>query len=728
MSDTVTSAPALTTPTISGVIDDDRVLTLTMDDPSQSANTMNEPFGVSLGQTLDWLEANKDAYVGVVVTSAKDSFFSGGDLERLMNAGPGDEENIARDLDYTKLQFRRLETLGRPVVAALNGTALGGGLEIALACHHRIALSRNDARFGLPEVTLGLLPGAGGVTRTVRMLGLMPALMSVIGQGQRHHPAKALEVGIIDALVDSPEELLATAKAWVMANPDAVQPWDRKGFRIPGGTPSSPALMAQLPAFGATVRSQTKGAPMPAPISVLATAVEGAALDFDNATKVETRYCTALACGPVSGNLIKAMFFDMGAITKGASRPADVPRFTPTKALVLGAGMMGSAIAYVIASAGIPVVLRDVSAEAAEKGKGYSAALLDKAVAKGRRTADQRQALLDLITPTGDIADAQGCDLVVEAIFEDVAVKQNAFTEVEKYLADDALLCSNTSTLPITTLAEGVPRPAAFIGTHFFSPVDKMPLVEIVVGEQTDDVALARAFDFVRAIKKTPIVVNDSHGFFTTRVIGQFMDEAIALVAEGVHPASVEQAALQAGYPSGALALMDEISLTLSRHIREGMAQAFGDKWVPSVGYPLVDRMIDEFGRPGRKAGAGFYAYDESGRKAGIWPGLIEHYTRDDHGIPWEDMGERMLIAQTLDTVRCLDAGVLRTVADANVGSILGIGFPAWTGGVLQYANQFRGGLAGFVARADELHARYGERFAVPDSLRTRAAADERYL
>lgn len=726
----MSTSTAVQTSTITGEVGDDRVLVLTIDDPTQATNTMNDAFGQSLASTIDWLEAHRDDFDGVIVTSGKDSFFSGGDLELLRDAGPNDHAAISGALDFTKDKFRRLERLGKPVVAALGGTALGGGYEIALACHYRIALDKKSSRFGLPEVTLGLLPGAGGVTRTVRMFGVVEALTRVVGQGQRYRPAQALEFGLVDEVVDTEEAMMAAARDWIAAHPDAAQPWDRDGFEIPGGTAASPGLADRLPALtaAASVRTPVKGAPMPAPLAVIAAAVEGSVLDFDSASLVETGHCTSLACGPVSGNLIQSMFFDLGSINKGASRPPAEPQRVPEKVLVIGAGMMGAAIAYVVASAKVPVVLRDVSIESAERGKDYARSILGKSVAKGRTTQEAADAVLSLITASADAADTEGCDLVVEAVFEDPAVKQSAFEAVDKYLTADALLCSNTSTLPITALAEGVSRESDFVGTHFFSPVDKMPLVEIVVGEHTSDSALARAFDFVRLIGKTPIVVGDSHGFFTTRVIGRFMDEAISMVAEGVHPSTVEQAAFHAGYPSGALALMDEISLTLSRHIREGMAEAAradGREWIDSKSYALVDRMVDEFERPGRKSGRGFYDYAEDGSKAGLWPGLVEHYLRADHGIPFEDMMDRMLIAQSLDSIACFDEGVLRTVADANIGSIMGIGYPAWTGGVLQFVNQFDGGLPGFVDRADELRARYGDRFIVPSSLRSRT---ERYL
>ncbi|MCE5291156.1 MAG: enoyl-CoA hydratase/isomerase family protein [Nocardiaceae bacterium] len=709
-------------------IGEDRVLVLTMDDPNHSANTMNELFGPSLGATVERLEAEKDSFDGVIITSAKDTFFAGADLNILMNAGPGDEKQIGDALDFLKDCFRRIETLGKPVVAAINGTALGGGFEVALAAHHRVLLDKKGTVVGLPEVSLGLLPGAGGATRITRMIGIVPGFMNVIGQGTKHKPATAKSIGIVDEVVSTPEEMFAAARAFIAANPDATQPWDRKGFRIPGGTPSVPSFAANLPAIPANVRKQLKGAPMPAPLNALAAMVEGSQVDFATASKIETRYCVDLALGKVSGNMIKAFFFDLNAISKGSARPEGIPYRKPKKVLVMGAGMMGAGITYVQAMAGMEVVLKDVTLEAAERGKGYSQKLLDKAVAKGQITEAKRDEVLARIFPTAEAVDAKGCDFVVEAVFESPELKKQVFAEIQDYVDDDALLGSNTSTLPITDLATGVKREEDFIGLHFFSPVDKMPLVEIVVGEKTSDEAIARAIDYTLAIKKTPIVVNDSRGFFTSRVIGQFMDEALSLVAEGVHPASVEQAATQAGYPVGALALADEINMKLQQKIRNSLREnlvAEGKRWVESNAYPLVDAMVDVHKRPGRLEGRGFYEYSEDGKKLGIWPGLISLYTKDDHGIPFIDMQERMLFAEAIDTVRCFDEGVLRSVAEANIGSIFGIGFPAWTGGVIQYINQYEGGLAGFVARADELRAKYGDRFEVSDSLRAKAQAGE---
>ncbi|NBM14727.1 3-hydroxyacyl-CoA dehydrogenase NAD-binding domain-containing protein [Streptomyces sp. GC420] len=710
--------------------DTDNVITLVLDDPDQSANTMNAAFIDSLDATVDRLEAGRDGIKGVILTSAKKTFFAGGDLRDLIAVTPGTADRSFEAGMRVKRALRRLETLGKPVVAAINGAALGGGYEIALACHHRVVLDRPAARVGLPEATLGLLPGGGGVVRTVRMFGVADALRKVLLDGRQYTPADALEAGLVDEIATDPQELLGRARAFIDAHPQCHQLWDAKGYRIPGGTPSTPAFAANLPAFPANLRKKLGGAPYPAPCNILAAAVESTQVDIDTAFVVEARYLTDLVTGQTAKNMIQAFFFDLQAVDSGANRPQGMPSRTVAKVAVLGGGMMGGGIAHACAKAGIEVALKDVSVEAAARGKAYSEALLERAVARGRTTGAERDAFLARITPTAAVEDLAGCDAVIEAVFEDPGLKHRVFREAEKTVAPDALLCSNTSTLPITLLAEGVERPKDFIGLHFFSPVDKMRLVEIVKGRETGDEALARAFDLVRQIGKTPIVVNDSRGFFTSRVIGHFINEGVAMVGEGIDPSTVEQAAAQAGYPAKVLSLMDELTLTLPRRIREETrraTEAAGGDWRPHPADAVVDRMIDEFGRPGRSGGAGFYEYAD-GRRAGLWPGLREHFT--DPALRMTDLGElkeRMLFVEALDAVRCLEEGVLTSVADANIGSLLGIGFPAWTGGVLQYINGYEGGLPGFVTRARELRDLHGERFTPPGLLVRKAELGETF-
>jgi 3-hydroxyacyl-CoA dehydrogenase / enoyl-CoA hydratase / 3-hydroxybutyryl-CoA epimerase len=699
--------------------DADGIVTLTLDDPTGSANVMNEHYAQSMHNAVQRLVAEKDSITGVVITSAKKTFFAGGDLKGMIKLGPENAGEAFDTVEAVKADLRTLETLGKPVVAAINGAALGGGLEIALACHHRVAADVKGLVVGFPEVTLGLLPGGGGVTRTVRMFGIQNAFMNVLSQGTRFKPAQAIQTGLIDEVLGTVEELVPAAKAWIKANPDAhTQPWDTKGYKMPGGTPSSPALAAILPSFPALLKKQLKGAPMPAPRAILDAAVEGAQVDFDTASRIESRYFTELVTGQVAKNMIQAFFFDLQHITSGGSRPEGIGK-TPIKKIgVLGAGMMGAGIAYVSAKAGFNVVLKDVSIEAAQKGKGYSEGLEAKALSKGRTTEEKSKALLDRITPTADPADLAGVDFVIEAVFESQELKHKVFQEIEDIVEPNALLGSNTSTLPITGLATGVKRQEDFIGIHFFSPVDKMPLVEIIKGEKTSDEALARVFDYVLAIGKTPIVVNDSRGFYTSRVIGTFINEAIAMLGEGVEPASIEHAGSQAGYPAPPLQLSDELNMELMAKIakatREGV-EAAGGTYVPHPAEAVVNKMI-ELGRPSKLSGKGFYDYAD-GKRVGLWPGLRETFHSGTSQQPLQDMIDRMLFAEALETQKCLDEGVLTSTADANIGSIMGIGFPPWTGGTAQYIVGYPGGREGFVARARELAAKYGDRFNPPASL-----------
>jgi 3-hydroxyacyl-CoA dehydrogenase/enoyl-CoA hydratase/3-hydroxybutyryl-CoA epimerase len=669
----------------------------------------------------------QDEVTGVVITSAKKTFFAGGDLKLMTQTTKENAAEVFALGESIKAGLRRLETYPKPVVAAINGAALGGGLEICLAANHRIAVDDRSVKLGLPEASLGLLPGGGGVTRTVRMFGLQSALMDFLLQGPQFDPQTAQKKGLVDELVATREELVPAAKAWIKANPEAsAQPWDTPGYKMPGGSPKSPALAGFLPAFPALLRQQLKGADYPAQKAILAAAVEGANVDFETASRIESRYLTHLVVNQNSKNMIQAFFFDLQAINSGSLRPQGVEKYVAKKVGVLGAGMMGAGIAYVCAKAGMEVVLKDVEVANAEKGKSYSEGLLDKAISRGKSTEEKKAELLGRIKPTADPADLTGCDLVIEAVFEDPALKNKVFAEIAPYVNKDALLCSNTSTLPITELAEGIDRPADFIGLHFFSPVDKMPLVEIISGKETSDEALAKAYDVVLQIRKTPIVVNDSRGFYTSRVIGYMVNEGMAMLAEGVAPYSIERATTQAGYPAPVLQLSDELNLELMAKIAKATHDAEPD--VPAhPGEAVVAKML-EAGRAGRLRGAGFYDY-EDGKRGSIWSGLAELFPVAQEQIPLEDVKDRMLFAEALETAKCFEEGVITSSAAANIGSIMGIGFPPNTGGAAQFMKGYEDketgeiGLDAFLKWADELAAKYGDRFQATPWLRDLAAS-----
>ncbi|WP_199438896.1 3-hydroxyacyl-CoA dehydrogenase NAD-binding domain-containing protein [Umezawaea beigongshangensis] len=703
--------------------DADGVVVLTLD-MTGSANVMNAEYHEAMGAAVARLEAERDDITGVVITSAKKTFFAGGDLNLLIRVTP---ENAAESLSFleeVKTQLRRLEKLGRPVVAALNGHALGGGLEIALACHHRVVLDDPGISLGLPEVTLGLLPGGGGVTRLVRLLGVQAALPLLV-EGTRLRPARALRAGIVHELASDADDLLVRAKAWIAANPEPKQPWDVPGHTVPDVRPGDPNVYAVLAAAPAVLHKKTRGA-FPAPEKILAAAVEGALVDFDTALRIEARYFLELATGQVAKNMISTFWFQLNEITAGGSRPSGVDGRPVTRVAVLGAGMMGAGIAQVSAEAGIDVVLKDVSAEAAERGRAGIAAILDERVSRGRLTAEKRDAVLARISPTGEDADLAGSDLVIEAVFENRELKSTVLAAAERHALGDAVIASNTSTLPITGLATAVPDPGRFIGLHFFSPVHKMRLVEIIRGEKTSDETLARAFDYVRRIGKTPVVVNDSRGFYTSRTFGTYVTEAVTMLAEGVHPALIENVARKAGMAVGPLAVSDEVTLTLQLKIREQtLADLAEDPGAAALSESPGFRVIEELvalGRTGRSGGAGFYEYPEGGTKH-LWPELVTRWTKPDAGVSEQDVRDRLLFVQSLETLRCLDENVLTSVSDANVGSVLGFGFAPWTGGTVQFVNST--GLAEFVQRADYLADTYGERFRPPASLRERAARGE---
>jgi 3-hydroxyacyl-CoA dehydrogenase/enoyl-CoA hydratase/3-hydroxybutyryl-CoA epimerase len=698
--------------------DDEGVVTLTMDAHGKSANTMDERFAADFASIVARLTAEQESITGVILTSAKRSFFAGGDLGEMLEYRPEDASRILAHVTEMKGVLRRLETLSVPVVAAINGAALGGGLEIALACHRRIAVDDARVRIGLPEVTLGLLPGGGGVTRTVRILGLERALGEVLLDGVSHPASRAHEIGLVDELAPDIESMMRAAKNWIASGPEPVQPWDRPGYVLPGAAASDIAAIAH-----AQLTKKLRGAPYPAPHAILASAFEGAKLDFDSALLVESRYFISLATGQIAKNMIRGEFLDAQEVRSGRSRPVGIEAERVGTLGVVGAGMMGAGIAYAAAKAGIQVVLHDVTVEAADRGKAYSRKLVDRASGRGQLSAADADALVARITTTDSLADLAGVDAVIEAVFETPDLKRGVYRQLAE-IVPEVLLASNTSTLPISELAAGTVDPSRFIGMHFFSPVDKMPLIEIVVGAETSDETLAHAFDLALALGKVPIVVNDSRGFFTSRVITQHIDEAIALVGEGVPVPLIERAATENGYPVGPLQLTDETSLSLPHRVRmeaKAVALADGTVWEEHPAEPVMTAMVDTFNRPGRAAGAGFFEYVD-GVRTGIWPGIAEHYgIRTD--IPLQDVKDRLIFVEALEAVDCLEEGVVRSIAEGNVGSLLGIGFPRWTGGVFQFVNGYPGGIPAFVRRADELADAYGERFRPSDWLRETAEA-----
>ncbi|QIC74221.1 3-hydroxyacyl-CoA dehydrogenase [Acinetobacter indicus] len=698
----------------------DNIVILTLDSPNQSANTMNADFRAALAETVEKLKADEQI-AGIIFRSAKKTFFAGGDLDELIQAQPEQASDFFQMVEGMKAQLRYIETRGIPVVAALNGTALGGGWELALGCHHRIALNDPKTRFGLPEVTLGLLPGGGGIVRMVRLLGLQTAFPFLI-EGKQFGVEKALSLGLIHDTADSADEMLQKAINWIQAHPKSQQPFDVKGYKIPGGDPKHPAVAQMLAIAPAILRDKTKGC-YPAPEAIMSAAVEGAQVDVDTALTIESRYFTYLATGQVSKNMIGTFWHGLNAIKSGASRPQNIPQWQAKKVGILGAGMMGAGIAYAAAIKGIAVILKDVAIENAEKGKAYSQKLLDKKVAQGRMTAEKRDQILARITPTASAADLASCDLIIEAVFENQQLKAQVTQEAEGYLTADGVMASNTSTLPISGLAQAAKDQSRFIGLHFFSPVDKMQLVEIIKGQNTNRETVAKAYDFVQQIGKTPIVVNDSRGFFTSRVFGTFVQEGLRMLAEGIHPAKIEMAALKAGMPVGPLAIQDEVSLTLSEHVaaetRKAL-QAEGKERPRSGADEVIETMIHQFNRKGKAAGAGFYDYPEGGKKS-LWEGLS--YWKKEQTVDEQELIDRFLFVQSLDTLRCLEEGVLESVVDGNVGSIFGIGFAPWTGGALQFLNQY--GLKDALNRAQALEQRYGERFAPPQLLKDKVAQGE---
>ncbi|HUN69630.1 MAG TPA: 3-hydroxyacyl-CoA dehydrogenase NAD-binding domain-containing protein, partial [Burkholderiales bacterium] len=693
----------------------DNVVTVTFDAPGAPVNTMTEAWLAAFTETVARLAKEKASIKGVILASAKKTFFAGAELKDVLKFGPKDGPQVFRWIESVKKPMRALETLGIPVVAALEGTALGGGWEISLCAHCRIVLNDDSIQLGTPEVTLGLLPGGGGVVKTTRLLGLQAAFPYLV-EGKTMRPQEAAKLGLIQGLAANKADLFRMAREWIAANPSPRQPWDDPKYRMPGGGPGSPQVSQMLAIAPAMVVEKTRGL-YPAPKAAMAAMVEGAYVDFDTAMRIESRYLARLAVGPVAKNLI-SLFFNRTAIKSGASRPKDIPKWKAKKVGILGAGMMGGGIAYANAVRGVPCVVKDVSDEKAELGKAYTAKILEK------RKKDLKP--VELIKATSKAGDLKGCDLIIEAVFEKRDLKAQVTKEAEPLLAAGGIFASNTSTLPISGLAKASAHPEKFIGLHFFSPVDRMELVEIIKGEKTSAETLAKAYDYVLQIGKTPIVVNDSRGFFTSRTFGTFVQEGCAMLAEGIPAAAIENAARQAGMPVGPLEVIDQTSMSLSVHVMEQTIadlKAEGKPLPPEhPGQKVIVRMVKEFNRPGRAAGGGFYDYPKEGKKT-LWPDLAKIFGKP--GAKWElqDLKDRILYRQAIEAARCLEEGVLTTAHDANIGSIFGIGFPAWTGGALQFINSV--GAAKFVARADELAKLHGERFKVPEIVRQKAAKGE---
>lgn len=706
----------------------DGIATVTFDEPGSPVNTMCQQWQDDLHALASQVVQDRAATRGILLTSAKSTFFAGADLKATMRLTPADAPAVYTGIERVKQDFRTLETLGIPVVSCLNGTALGGGWEVALVGHHRIAVDDARIQFGLPEVTLGLLPGASGVTKMTRHLGLLGAQPYLV-EGQLFSPQQALALGLVHALVapstNAQIDIQAQAVAWINAHPSAQHPWEAKDYKVPGGTPANPKVAAMLPVAPAMLKKQTRGR-YPAPEAILACMVEGLQVDVPTALRIESRYLAQLITGPNARAMINTFFFNMNAIKSGQSRPGKAPRYKPGRVGLLGAGMMGAGIAYVQARKGIATVLKDLSQEKADAGKAYSAKLTQASVTKGRLSEAERDALLAHIQPTAQAADLAGCDLIIEAVFENRALKAQVTQEAEPMLAQGGFFASNTSTLPISGLAKASVAPSKFVGIHFFSPVDKMKLVEIIRGAQTDDDTVARAFDYVQAIGKLPIVVNDARGFFTSRVFGTFVMEGAAMLGEGIPAPVIENAGIQCGMPVGPLAVLDETALSLSLHVMEQTMADFvaeGRTYTPTPGEQLVADMVRQHGRPGRAGGGGFYDYPaEKGARKSLWPQLKTLYEKPGQSWVMTDIQDRLLYRQAVETARCLSENVLTSVAEANIGSIFGIGFPAWTGGAMQFI--YGMGVEAFEQRSAALAQRFGPGFALSDAVR---AAIRRY-
>lgn len=697
--------------------DADGIATLTLDNADQSMNVVSTEWLDELAEAIDAVKADQ-AIIGLIVTSAKKAFMAGADLKMLVRAyGTMTRTEAYAFSQHATKVHRALETMGKPVVAAINGLCLGGGFELALACHYRVLVDDPKALVGLPEVNVGLLPGSGGTQRLARIIGVKKAL-DVLLSGRSIKPAEAISIGMVDSVVPA-NKLLSAARDWLLSSPEAAQIWDAKGFSLPesrGMVLPEASAMFTMATAGVVGKA---GYNLPAPAAILSCVFEGVQLPFDRALSIESKYFALLLTDPVARNIIRTSFVSRQAAEKGARRPAGIEKRHYKKVGILGAGMMGAGIALVAAQAGMDVVLIDQSMANAEKGKGYSVKVLAKRVAKNALAQDAADAILERITPSVDYDLLSDADLVVEAVFEDAEIKADVTRKAEAVLPAEAIFATNTSTLPITGLSDASSRPDQFIGLHFFSPVDRMALVEVIRGRNTSPKTLAHALDFIAQLRKTPIVVNDSRGFYTSRVYQTLIHEGAAMVAEGIRPAMVENAAKSAGFPVGPLALLDETTMDLPIKIVEIAIEEEGDAFTPPVGMLAMCKMRD-LGRSSRKSGKGFYDYPENGRKA-LWPGLADVFPVSDEQPSMNELKTRFLYAQAMETARCLEEGVLETPEDADLGAVYGWGFPLYTGGPISYIDTI--GIEEFVREADRLAQAYGPRFSPSAWLRERAAS-----
>jgi 3-hydroxyacyl-CoA dehydrogenase/enoyl-CoA hydratase/3-hydroxybutyryl-CoA epimerase len=716
--------------------DSDGIALVTWDIPGKSMNVLDTATIEELGQIVT--QTTGDAAVkGVVITSGKDAFSAGADLSMLegmnrtyaaMLKDKGEEAanqmlfDESRKLSQT---LRTIETCGKPWVAAINGLALGGAFELTLACHYRVAADNPKTRLGLPEVKVGLFPGGGGTQRLPRMMPAAEALQLLL-KGDQMTLAKAKAANIVGAIVPA-AELIKTAKEWIKAGGKPVQPWDVKGFKLPGGAVYSAAGMNVFPPANALYRSQTYDN-YPAARAIMSCVYEGLLVNIDNGLRIESRYFAKILRSKEAAAMIRSLFLSMQELNKGARRPAGVPPTKVKKLAVIGAGFMGASIGYVSAKAGIDVVLIDRDQESADKGKAHAKSVIDALVAKGRAKDADRDALMNRIAATADYAAIADCDLVIEAVFEDRKVKAETFAKAQKYLRKDAIFASNTSTLPINSLAEEWPDQSRFIGIHFFSPVEKMMLVEVILGKNTGDVALATALDYVRQISKTPIVVNDSRGFFANRCVLRFTAEGLEMLMEGVPPAMIENTARMAGMPVGPLSLSDEVALDLVLKIMKATEADLGANAVDQAQKKLMVAMVEKEGRFGRKNGKGFYDYPEKGKgQKSLWSGIaaLQPKHLDPDTLDVEELKQRFLVAQAVEAARTVEDHVIVDPREADVGSILGFGFAPFTGGTLSYIDFM--GTKNFVALCHKLEAKYGSRFTPPKLLEDMAAKGETF-